>query len=54
MIYLTLDNCDAKVVERYCRYVEYQFEYQKTNTIAKEVNIHKTPVKNVSNKATNP
>lgn len=52
MIYLTLDNCDAKVVERYCRYVEYQFEYQKTNTIAKEVEDSFNNLKNNGSKIT--
>lgn len=37
MIYLTLDNCDEKIVERYCKYVEYQFDYQLGNDIPKEI-----------------
>lgn len=37
MVYLSLDGCDEKVIERYCKYVEYQFDYQIDNNIPKEI-----------------
>ena len=37
MIYLALYDCDASVIERYSKYVEYQFEYQKTNNVPDEI-----------------